>query len=107
MSNSTSRPKDTSKPLFGPVEPISNNDTKETEDDMFVLISKRNYWKDGKLVSSSGDPEPKKEKPGIIDKDGFETIALDDPKTKKRHEYMNMEYDNRYTPQGVPLAYTT
>ncbi|KAK5630345.1 hypothetical protein RRF57_006060 [Xylaria bambusicola] len=86
MSNPTSRPKDTSKPLFGPIQPNPNNNNKESEDDMFVLISKRNYWKDGKLVSSSGDPEPsaKKEKPGTVDKDGFETIALGDSNASSR-----------------------
>ncbi|TGJ83807.1 hypothetical protein E0Z10_g4951 [Xylaria hypoxylon] len=60
---------------------MPQGDAKEKEEDMFVLISRRNPWKDGKLVSSSDNPpaagtQSTDKGKGTVDKDGWETIPL-------------------------------
>ncbi|RWA07139.1 hypothetical protein EKO27_g7967 [Xylaria grammica] len=53
------------------------NSAQEKEEDKFVLISRRNPWKDGKLVSSFGEKGADKDKKSK-DQDGWETIPLND-----------------------------
>ncbi|KAI0533166.1 hypothetical protein GGR58DRAFT_506612 [Xylaria digitata] len=60
---------------------ISQGGTEEKEEDMFVLISRRNPWKDGKLVSSLENPPTASTKSAdkgssAKDKDGWETVPL-------------------------------
>ncbi|KAF2967839.1 hypothetical protein GQX73_g5726 [Xylaria multiplex] len=75
---------------------ITQDGAKEKEDDMFVLISRRNPWKDGKLVSSLENPPTTSTKSADTgsntkDKDGWETIPLfgSNPKPRLETELRN------------------
>ncbi len=69
------------QPIANKSVPANQSGIKEKEEDMFVLISRRNPWKDGKLVSSFDDKPLEKSRSAdkgksTKDNDGWETATL-------------------------------